>query len=196
MSCHRLSCRCLRCPRWPRFAAALAAGLATAAATTVSPAGAAGAPVSCPGTGSQLLLGLAMVLVTAAVHSVGTVVQAELGVWRPLLAWCMPRSPRRLLLILVTVLVIAVALLLDILLWALLYRQLGLFPGLEPSLYFSGVTFTTLGYGDITLPTCWRLLGVMQAVNGVLMAGWGTAQLVYGVQRTMELRLQAEGRQR
>jgi hypothetical protein len=30
----------------------------------------------------------------------------------------------------------------------------------------------------------------------VLMAGWGTAQLVYGVQRTMELRLQAEGRHR
>jgi hypothetical protein len=187
--------------RWFRFVGVLAAGLLPVAAPAVGRAAAAGAATagaaaSCPGIGSQLAIGVAMVLVTAAVHSVGTVVQAELGVWPPLLAWCAPRSRRRLLLILITVFVIAAALLLDILLWALLYRQLGVFAGLEPSLYFSGVTFTTVGYGDITLPSCWRLLAVMQAVNGVLMAGWGTAQLVYGVQRTMELRLQAEGRHR
>jgi len=125
---------------------------------------------------------------------VATVAQAELNAWRPLLAWCAPRSHRRLLLILTTVVVIAAALLLDILLWALLYQRLGVFAELEPSLYFSGATFTTVGYGDLTLPGCWRLLSVLQAVNGVLMAGWSTAQLVYGVQRAMELRLQAEGR--
>ncbi len=56
------------------------------------------------------------------------------------------------------------------------------------------MTFTTLGYGDLTLPACWRLLSVMQALNGVLMVGWSTAQLVYGVQRTMDLRLEREGR--
>jgi hypothetical protein len=180
--------------RWSRLGGVLTAGLLPVAAPAMGRAAAGGAALSCPGIGSQVVLGFAMVLVTAAVHSVGTVVQAEVGVWPPLLAWCAPRSRRRLLLILITVFVIAAALLLDILLWALLYRQLGVFAGLEPSLYFSGVTFTTVGYGDITLPTCWRLLGVMQAVNGVLMAGWGTAQLVYGVQRTMELRLQVEGR--
>jgi hypothetical protein len=139
-------------------------------------------------------LGFAMVLVTAGVHSIGTVLQAEVGARRSLLAWCAPRSHRRLLLILVTVLVTATALLLDILLWAWLYRRLGMFPEWETSLYFSGVTFTTLGYGDLTLPACWRLLSVMQALNGVLMVGWSTAQLVYGVQRTMELRLEREGR--
>ncbi|MEB3264607.1 MAG: potassium channel family protein [Synechococcus sp.] len=135
-----------------------------------------------------------MLLVTTSVHSIATVLQAELDARRSLLAWCAPHSHRRLLLILVTVLVTAAALLLDILLWALLYQRLGMFPELETSFYFSGVTFTTLGYGDLTLPACWRLLGVIQALNGVLMAGWSTAQLVYGVQRTMELRLQSEGR--
>lgn len=176
-----------------RRLAHLAAGLATAAAPAAAGAATVAAP-ACPGTGHQLLFGLAMVLATAAVHSVATVCQAELCVWPPLLAWCAPRSHRRLLLILLTVLITATALLLDILLWALLYRQLSLFPAWEPSLYFSGITFTTVGFGDITLPSCWRLLSVMQAVNGVLMAGWSTAQLVYGVQRTMELRLQVEGR--
>jgi voltage-gated potassium channel Kch len=82
----------------------------------------------------------------------------------------------------------------EILLWALLYRGLGLFPALEGSLYFSGITFTTVGYGDMTLPACWRLLSVAEAVNGVLMAGWSTAQLVYVVQRITLLRLVSEGR--
>jgi hypothetical protein len=183
--------------RRQRLAAAAALALAVAVTLPTAQAlGAIPAAVPCTGIARQLLLGLAMVLATTAVHSVATVLQAELCVWPPLLAWCAPRSHRRLLLILLTMLITAAALLLDILLWALLYRQLGLFAALELSLYFSGATFTTVGYGDVTLPLCWRLLSVLQAVNGVLMAGWSTAQLVYGVQRTMELRLQVEGRQR
>jgi hypothetical protein len=177
-----------------RRLAALGAGLSAAAAPVAVRAEPIAVLAACPGIGHQLLFGLAMVVATAAVHSLATVCQAELGVWPPLRAWCAPRSYRRLLLILLTVLITAMALLLDILLWAVLYRQLGLFETWEPSLYFSGITFTTVGYGDLTLPSCWRLLSVMQAVNGVLMAGWSTAQLVYGVQRTMELRLQVEGR--
>ena len=55
--------------------------------------------------------------------------------------------------------------------------------------YFSFVTFTTVGYGDMTLHGCWQLLSVGEAINGVLMAGWSTAQLVYVVQRTQTLRL-------
>ena len=56
----------------------------------------------------------------------------------------------------------------------------------------------TLTYGDTAAANraAEVLAKIHRAVNGVLMAGWGTAQLVYGVQRTMELRLQAEGRQR
>uniref|UniRef100_UPI00404725FC ion channel n=1 Tax=Cyanobium sp. TaxID=2164130 RepID=UPI00404725FC len=60
------------------------------------------------------------------------------------------------------------------------------------SLYFSGITFTTVGYGDITLIKCWRLLSVGEAVNGVLMAGWSTAQLIFIVQRVMALRIRSE----
>ncbi|MFM7676188.1 MAG: potassium channel family protein [Synechococcus sp.] len=173
-------------------AAALALGLALGL-PAVQAAGAL-PPPPCPGAGGALGMGFAMLLVTTVMHSIATVLQAELDARRSLRDWCAPRSHRRLLLILVTVLVTAAALLLDILLWALLYRRLGMFGELETSLYFSGVTFTTLGYGDLTLPACWRLLGVIQALNGVLMVGWSTAQLVYGVQRTMELRLASEGR--
>ena len=84
------------------------------------------------------------------------------------------------------------ALLVEILLWGLLFQGLGLFPTLESSLYLSGTTSTTVGYGDMTLPQYWRLLSVSEAVNGVLMAGWSAAQLINVVQRMMELRLRSE----
>jgi voltage-gated potassium channel Kch len=44
-------------------------------------------------------------------------------------------------------------------------------------------TFTTLGYGDITLPEQWRMLGAFEAATGVIMFGWTTALIVAVVQR-------------
>jgi len=149
---------------------------------------------ACAGLGAQLVIAVGMLVLTAVVHSLVTVIQVELTHWPRLDAWCAPHSRRRLLLILAMALLTALALLVEILLWALLYRGLGLFAGLEACVYFSGITFTTVGYGDMTLPQCWRLLSVAEAVNGVLMAGWSTAQLVYVVQRIMVFRLEVEGR--
>jgi hypothetical protein len=59
-------------------------------------------------------------------------------------------------------------------------------------LYFSGIAFTPVGYRDITLAKCWQLLSAGEAVNGVLMAGWSTAQLIFLVQRMMILSVQSE----
>lgn len=62
--------------------------------------------------------------------------------------------------------------------WALAFRALGIFATLEGSVYFSLVAFTTLGFGDILLPTEWRLLAGMSAANGLLLFGLLTAMLV------------------
>ena len=43
------------------------------------------------------------------------------------------------------------------------------------ALYFSLVTFTTLGYGDITLNSDWNLLSGFEAINGIMLIGWTTA---------------------
>mgnify|MGYP006148614963 CR=1 FL=1 len=63
-------------------------------------------------------------------------------------------------------------------LWALAFLGLGVFPTLEESVYFSLVTFTTLGFGDVLLPHQWRLLAGMAAANGLLNFGLFTALLV------------------
>ena len=68
-------------------------------------------------------------------------------------------------------------------LWAGCYVWVGALPAFEPALYFSLVTFTTLGYGDVTLPEQWRMLGAFQAANGILMFGWTTAVIVAVAQR-------------
>lgn len=81
------------------------------------------------------------------------------------------------------VLLLFLASVLESLLWALTYLASGAIEGLEQALYFSIVTYTTLGYGDITLNEDWRLLASFEAANGIIMFGWTTALIVAVVQR-------------
>lgn len=141
----------------------------------------------CPDIGRLPGIVLGMVVATTILHALVTWVQADLVHSNRLGIWCGKSSSRRLALIAVGALITAATLFLDILLWAWVYRHVGAIHGLEASLYFSGITFTTVGYGDITLAKCWQLLSVGEAVNGVLMAGWSTAQLIFLVQRMMTL---------
>ena len=71
----------------------------------------------------------------------------------------------------------------EVLLWAVVYLGLGAVEGLEKALYFSMVTFTTLGYGDIVLPEHWQLLSSFEAANGIIMFGWTTSIVIAVVTR-------------
>jgi len=75
--------------------------------------------------------------------------------------------------------------------WALALHALQVFITFEASVYFSLVAFTTLGFGDILLPTNWRLLGGLAAANGLLLFGLLTAILVETLRET---RLRQRGR--
>jgi voltage-gated potassium channel len=57
-----------------------------------------------------------------------------------------------------------------ILLWASCYRWLCL-PSWESSFYFSASSYATVGYGDVVLPSKWRLLGPLESMVGMLMSG-------------------------
>jgi hypothetical protein len=47
-------------------------------------------------------------------------------------------------------------------------------PDLTSALYFSAVTYTTTGYGDLVLPVKWRLVGGVEALTGIMMCGLST----------------------
>lgn len=132
-------------------------------------------------------IGAALIAVTVALHAFVTTAWVDLliryfedesGQWRV----------KRSVLVLISTVVVLIALhSVEILVWAVAYQwllppaELGSF---EAALYFSFVTFTTLGYGDITLSEGWRILSGIEALNGLLLVGWTTALLFAIVQRS------------
>ena len=80
------------------------------------------------------------------------------------------------------VLVLFLVALAEVGVWAAAYLILDAVEGFEKALYFSMVTFTTLGYGEIVLDERWRLLASFEAANGIIMFGWTTAIVLATVQ--------------
>jgi hypothetical protein len=65
--------------------------------------------------------------------------------------------------------------LVQIVLWGWLFLWLGEFESTDDAIYHSAVNFTSLGYGDIVMRRERRLLGPLEAANGVLMLGMSAA---------------------
>ena len=68
-------------------------------------------------------------------------------------------------------LILFVGHLFQIAIWAALFMYLGEFTDFLTAFYHSAVNFASLGYGDIVMSEKWRLLGALEASNGVLMFG-------------------------
>ena len=62
----------------------------------------------------------------------------------------------------------------EIAVWAVFYWWQKCLPDAESSFYFSAVTYTTVGYGDLVLPKEWRLLSAVEGLTGILMCGLST----------------------
>jgi hypothetical protein len=72
-----------------------------------------------------------------------------------------------------------------ILLWAGFYRW-RCFPSWQLAFYFSGSTYSTVGYGDVLLSSKWRLLGPLESMTGVLMCGVSVSILFAVVTRLVD----------
>lgn len=69
----------------------------------------------------------------------------------------------------------------ETLIWAWLFMLLGEFEDFKTAIYHSGVNFVTLGYGDVVMSPRWRMLGPLEAANGILMFGLSTAVMTAAV---------------
>ncbi len=134
-----------------------------------------------------LLVASGLLAATIAVHAYGTmvwirivtrVVSREVAIrqnfWR---SWALLSATGVVLMVLHFV---------EVVIWAETYRFLPVgdsVDSFEEAVYFSFVTFTTLGYGDVTISGEWRLLSGVQAMNGIILFGWSTALLFAVVQR-------------
>lgn len=66
----------------------------------------------------------------------------------------------------------------EIWLYAFVFDFIGAIEDFETALYFSTVTFTTVGYGDVVLATDWRVFAAIESANGVILFAWSTAFLL------------------
>lgn len=78
--------------------------------------------------------------------------------------------------------------LLQIAVWAAMFRLVGAFDDFATAFYHSTVNYSTLGYGDIVMERPWRLAGALEASVGVMMFGVSTATLFAAVSRLFRTR--------
>jgi hypothetical protein len=134
----------------------------------------------------QIATGLGMMVLTIVIHSMFMVGGVKLAKWRQSRFGSVGNEMIKAIVLSALVVWLFMAIVLETLLWALLYLFIPLItalPDLETAFYFSMVTFTTLGYGDVVLTGQWRTLASIQAANGVIIFGWTTALIFYFIQR-------------
>lgn len=125
----------------------------------------------------NLVLGAGMVCLTVAVHFIGLVA----------LTWLLRRGGHRFhaheslagqgSLIVFVVLGIVAIHTVEIWLYAVTFLGIGALDDFEAALYFSTVSFSSIGYGDIILEKSWRLISAIEGVNGLILIAWSTAFL-------------------
>jgi hypothetical protein len=86
------------------------------------------------------------------------------------------------------ILLALVAHLIEIAFWAVLFVICGEFHDFGTAYYHSAVNYTTLGYGDVIMSPAWRLLGPLEAANGILMFGVSTAMIFTLILRLTQAR--------
>jgi hypothetical protein len=80
----------------------------------------------------------------------------------------------------------------EVMVWALFYLSVGCLPNLESAFYFSGVTYATIGYGDLLLKEPWRFLAPFEGVTGILMCGLSASLFYVLGSRIYSSRLEAK----
>jgi voltage-gated potassium channel len=127
---------------------------------------------------AQLILGFALMAVAVGIHLLGGLA-AILHLRRRMAARAVDSTLRALRVLVDLFAVLLLLHLMQVSLWALLYWwRIGW--DFNPALYFSTVTYATIGYGDVVPPPQWRLVAVTEGLTGVLMLGWSSA-LVFSV---------------
>jgi hypothetical protein len=92
-------------------------------------------------------------------------------------------------------LVTAAAHLVQIAFWACVLEGVGENSTFEEAFYSSAQNYTALGYGDISHSQRWRLLGAIEAINGLLLFGISTATMFAVMSRLVRNRLRIQGSQ-
>jgi hypothetical protein len=125
-------------------------------------------------SGSLLLFiaAIGLVVVTVVIHAVGLdlLIRAMIR-WNALTTWGFRRVIQWVIGMTCWLILLH---LVEISVWGLFYVWQGCLPDAETAFYFSGVTYTSVGDGDLALPKPWRMLTPVETLTGILMCGLST----------------------
>jgi Ion channel len=132
----------------------------------------------------QLILATVMVIATVLIHGAGiTGLARGLRIESGIAEEPHHFSLKRALFILIVVLALFTLHGIEIWLYAAIYLVIGAVHTLEAAVYFSTITYASIGFGDSEMARSWRLVGAIEGINGVLLLGWSTAFFVTVVAR-------------
>lgn len=125
----------------------------------------------------NLALGTVMISLTVVIHTFGLIAVTHA------MSWVTDRirlhgHRSRMLAMNTVVIGVFVVLTAEVWLWAAAYSLIGVVDSFETALYFSTITFSTVGYGDVVPHPEWRMMAALEGVNGFLLIGWSTAYLI------------------
>jgi Ion channel len=122
-----------------------------------------------------LLLGTGMLLASVLSYGMATALIVKLLIRLIRTGYTNLGFWKNVAVMMIVTLVTAAAHLIQIALWAVAFVMVGELSTFEKAFYFSAQSYTSLGYGDILLSEQWRLLGPLEAINGLLLFGLSTA---------------------
>ena len=134
-----------------------------------------------------LIISIGMISLTVAIHTLGAAFWLKRLGKRLEYRASMNQPPHLFEGIITTAAVLLMLHIFEAFLWAILYLQLPAQAGLKnfhDAFYFSMITFTTLGYGDITLAQEWQLLTGVEGMVGIVVFGLTTAMLFAVIQKS------------
>jgi hypothetical protein len=129
---------------------------------------------------SLLVYGTAMQLVVRVVVKLIRSGSGEPGYWKSIAVMAIVTA------------ITGAAHLAQIALWAVAFLLCGQVSSLETAVYLSAQSYAAIGYGDVPLSERWRLLGPLEAINGLLLFGLSAGVLFAIMSQLIARRLRAE----
>ena len=135
---------------------------------------------------AELAISTIMVLATVLLHAVGLTILSyglKLETGRQRRMRPDPLSLRGIGFTLLLVTGIFVLHGVEIWFYGLVYILLEAIPDLRTAIYFSSITYATIGYDDDAIADHWALIAAIEGINGILLLGWSTAFFITVVTR-------------
>jgi hypothetical protein len=141
---------------------------------------------------SSALVGVVVLLASIVIQAIAIALTVRFVAWLLRVGYAGRSFWRNVSVTTGVMLILLVALLAQVAAWAVAFVLCGALPDFATAFYHSAVNFTTLGYGDIVMAPGWRLLGPLEAANGVLMFGLSASAMFAVTSRLLELRLKGQ----